>query len=140
MTTIAYRDGVMAADSQVTADDAWVMPYTAVKIRRATDGSLVGFSGNVFKFDAFMDWLEDNKLPRLDLGNESKVLVVSPAGQVLIYMFDGQIAMTGPFCAIGCGVIPATAAMHMGASAERAVEIAALIDNCTGGKIQVERL
>lgn len=41
-----------------------------------------------------------------------------------------------PFFAIGSGCQAALAAMHMGASAEKAVQIASLVDPYTGGEIE----
>ncbi len=139
MTTIAYRDGVMAADSMITSNDEWIMPYQCPKIERLADGSVVGFSGNLYLQREFIAWLElpVERGPQPDLKDTSKAIVVNRQGRVRLHQYAGYAEMTAPFFAIGCGTIPAMAAMHMGASAKRAIEIASLLDNATGGEIQV---
>ncbi len=140
MSTICYRDRVIAADSRITAGDEWVMPYTAPKIGRLRGGRLWGFAGNSFLQEQFVRWLEDQNHPRPDLKDEAKAIVIDLDGTVKVYMYGGEAAMAGPFFAIGSGSVPALAAMHMGAGPERAVEIAAMLDTCTGGKIITESL
>lgn len=140
MTTIAYRDGIMAADSMITRNDEWIMPYSAPKITRLQDGSLCGFAGNFFKQDAFLKWLGDPTAPRPDLETDCAALVVNLDGSVWMYQYVGGVRLEGPFFAVGSGSVPALAAMHMGADAGRAVAIAARLDNATGGNIIEEHL
>lgn len=44
MTTIAYKDGIMASDSCWTGETD-VQEVSAIKIRRLPSGALMGFSG-----------------------------------------------------------------------------------------------
>jgi hypothetical protein len=133
MSTIAYRDGVLAADSRVSDD--WIMPHTGRKIERLPSGLLFAFSGNVYKQQAFLAWVLSREGEQPDLGDDSKAMLVRPGGEVTFFMYKGSLVVEGPFCALGGGAPIAIAAMHMGASARRAVEIAALVDPYTGGDI-----
>ena len=140
MTTIAYRSGIMASDSRVSLGDN-TPPWKWRKMERLPDGRLVGFSGNPYRQNAFVAWLLDPALARPDLTDECKAMVVKPADKsVWFYQYTGEIEMDGPFFAIGCGAIPALAAMHAGADAAEAVRIASLLDPFTGGEIHVEPL
>ena len=140
MTTIAYRDGVMAADSMITSNDEWIMPYRCPKILRLPNRALVGFSGNLYLQNKFVEWLSVGGYPQPDLKDTSKAIVAESNGDVRLYQYEGYAIIEAPFFAIGCGTIPAMAAMHMGASAKRAIEIASILDNATGGEIQIEEL
>ncbi len=137
MTTIAYKEGVMAADSKAYAGFNTPLGQKC-KIRRLSDGTLIGCSSNqVGAGEAVMDWYarganpEDG--PKLE---ESKftLLVVKPNGDAF-YAFDNFL-LSGPIraeCyAIGSGEGVAHGAMRAGASAERAIEIAAECDVWTG--------
>jgi len=139
MTTIAYRDGIMAADSRVSLGE-WTVPWCWRKIERLPDGRLCGFSGNPYKQKAFVEWLIDPSLARPDLGDDSKAIVVDKARLARFYQYAGEADFDGPFFATGCGAIPALAAMHAGAGAAEAVRIASLLDPYTGGDIHVEPL
>lgn len=137
MTTIAYRDGMLAADSRVTAD-GWIPPYRDHKIEKLPDGRLLGFSGNPYFLDEFRRWLVNDETFRMpDLKDEAKALVVSLDGNVTLYQFTGRFEVSAPFVAVGSGFPAALAAMYAGADAKRAVEIAALLDDNTGGEIDV---
>lgn len=61
MTAIAYKDGVLAADSRITEDD--YVFATAEKVRVIDTGRhgvwLIGVSGEVCNYTAMADWLED---------------------------------------------------------------------------------
>lgn len=141
MTVIAYRNGVMACDSLITAADDWIMPYTATKIERTPHGGLLGFAGNLFLRKQFIDWFDKGRVgPQPDLGDEAKAIHVDHEGRVTLFMYKGALEVAGEFFAIGSGSIPALAAMHMGAGPERAVAIACLLDTCSGGDVHAASL
>lgn len=137
MTTIAYRDGVMAADSRAYAG------YNAAlgnktKIRRLDDGTLIGCSSTVPGFgEAVLDWYarggKPDDAPKAEASKFS-LLVVKPDGSALYasdaFHLSGPI--TAAFYAIGSGEGPAQGAMHAGASAKQAVEIACRVDVWSG--------
>jgi ATP-dependent protease HslVU (ClpYQ) peptidase subunit len=132
MTTIAYRDGVLAADSLVTLGHTKVHG-SYQKIRRI--GSyLVGTVGSVADCQAFMEWLkrgDDTHPPRK---GEYSALVIDPRGKVR-ELENGSVLPSprgAKFFALGSGGTFALAAMYAGATATEAVKIAAKIDTNTG--------
>lgn len=134
MTTIAYRDGVMAADSQATAD--WVV-YRVSKLVRLPCGGVAGGCGSATECTEALRWLvrgEKGRRPKLKY---STIIVAYGDGRVLIH--EGKnweyLPVMGP-AAIGSGVQAAMAAMlSFGASPERAVEAAAAVDSGTSGPV-----
>jgi len=141
MTTIAFRDGIMASDSMIECN-GWLSPCIEVeKIRKVTNGALIGLAGNPTFFDPFCDWFLGIKNERPVL-NDTMILVALPDGQLEEYTQHGKIvlSLSKPFFAIGSGTPAALGAMCAGATAERAVSIAALLDPYTGGRIQVKHL
>lgn len=127
MTTIAYRDGVMAADSGSWQGDAchgW-----AVKLARGNDGALYGVAGNAPEAMAFLAWVnsgyrgEQPKAEALpDGGNAFIVMAVSPDGPVRLIAARGEETYHVPYFAIGAGSATAFGALHAGASAASAIE------------------
>lgn len=149
MTTIAFRDGLMAADSLAYGGSRQTPPGTKDKTHRLSAGAgrfanaLVGISSsNVGATESLMPWLEagapvDHELKFMP--TDFEILVVTPAGEVFL-AFD-NLAFTGPiraeFYAIGGGKDLALGAMAMGASADKAVEVACELDTWTRGPIRV---
>lgn len=144
MTTIAFKNGVMAADTLVTRGDNHC--GTAHKIvRRDTDGAVCGTSGRLRDVIKFQEWFlsgDQTSLP--PVGDELEAMVAYPDGRVDEY--DGSTCLgvyIGRPCpelgtlAIGSGWKAAAAAMAAGASALQAIEIAAKIDVHTKGPFQV---
>lgn len=142
MTTVAYRDGIMAADSMLTIGDTR-LAHAAAKLVAASDGSIAGASGDTSLCQAFLQWVESESMsccvpPPAAIGDFRYTgIVVSPGGTVLLY--DGSphpIRLEpAPYIAIGSGRDAALGAMAMGASAAAAVAIASEIDIYTGGRI-----
>lgn len=145
MTTIAVRAGVMASDSRATYESATgghrVGPCT--KLYRKC-GDILGTAGEVPPALVFLDWYGKpaSKAPEeLRLGKaECTVLVLRKDGVVLLY--EGSCyaePFPGEFWAIGSGAKAALGALHMGATAEQAVRVAALIDPYTDDRIVTMR-
>ena len=134
MTVIAYRDGIMAADSQVT-DTGADMVYGEIDKIVSINGWMAGAAQSVIHTQQFFRWLRGSKT---EPDWESlHGLVVRPDGRV----FEFDHAKT-PFemryqhgVAIGSGNRFAVAAMMAGADAVRAVEIAIALDSGCGGPI-----
>jgi hypothetical protein len=130
MTTIAYRDGVMAADSGCwmgAASHGW-----AEKVARAPDGSLYGVTGDAAECETYPDWVRegasgDHPAPRrlgVD-GNSFLVLIARPCGLIEIIASGGIERYRGaPYFAVGSGAATAFGALFMGATAEQAIEAA----------------
>jgi 20S proteasome alpha/beta subunit len=136
MTTIVYRAGILAADSRAYA--GYNLPLGAKrKIRRLPDGTLMGCSSNQPGVaEAVQDWAEQVLVggkpepPKLGDNPSFTLLVVGPDGRARFA--SGKLLLTGPvegeFFAIGSGAEAAYGALHMGASAGQAVEIACRVD------------
>lgn len=142
MTTIACRNGILAAD---TACKRYEMRGTQSKIIR-TDEWIIGGAGSVVDVDMLVDWFINNRKPTelpkfVCYGDErpnAALLALRNDGTLWFGNHWGQADMLrDPFWAIGSGAEAAMAAMHMGADARRAVEIAALVDPQTGGAVEV---
>jgi len=140
MTTITYRDGVMAADS----GEAWgdEIRANAVKIYN-TGKYLVGLSGNFAAVVSYIEWItdiQDSHDNPSTMFRDKDLLMNSPNNGVNILMVDrdgGIWAMTTEghattrayeYDSIGSGGAYAMGAMHCGAGAEEAVKAAIAYD------------
>lgn len=136
MTVIAYRDGVMAADSGVTDSAFNANVGTADKIC-SVNGWLIGFAGSLVHGQLFARWMRGSK--REPTWDQFHGLVVRPDGKVLEFDHDKAPLSLGTShgIAIGPGGLIATAAMMAGADAVRAVEIAIQLDNGCAGPLKI---
>jgi hypothetical protein len=122
MTIIAYRDGVMAADTCLT--DGFIT--AGIKLYKKK-GHVIGFCGDVEQALVFVDWFFDQKKNRKpDLASESgwEAMVMNKDGVSTWGRSLRPIAMSDQFYAIGSGAPLAMGAMEFGASAAEAVAIA----------------
>lgn len=137
MTTIAYREGVLAADSQVNSGNG-ARSGIFRKIGMTHDGWLWGFSGSLHRQADCVAWAEasrDGKPPEWD-GDDGVFILVSPAGAVKEWWGKGWIAWeVQPYHAWGSGERIALGAMHAGATAQAAVEASIAIDTESGGAV-----
>lgn len=140
MTTIAYRAGILAADTCVT--DRYCRVGQATKIWRGDDGAVAGMAGRLDDMCAFRDWFLGGQVkPYPAISEDSEGIVVTPDGQVRAFYRSGAGAeMTAEFHAIGSGFKAALGAMHAGADAAEAVRIAALLDVDTALPLTIIRL
>lgn len=149
MTTIAYRDGVLAADSCVTTstEAGGSTRANGEKLYRKTlPGGrevILATAGESFPALVFVDWYGTGKEPPSSLiDNECDFTVLILEAEEL-YEADKWCRperITAPFYAIGSGRKEALAAMACGKSAKKAVEIASLTDPYTRGPIVTMRL
>lgn len=134
MTTVAYRDNIMAGDSCLsTGDENTIYVGDVDKVFRLKDGSLFAASGDS-ECQQIMRVLEsgakDHKIPGLlaKIKSESECMLVRPDGRMYwIVVDDGYGEFTefkDQFCAIGSGKDFAYGAMEAGASALEAVRCA----------------
>jgi ATP-dependent protease HslVU (ClpYQ) peptidase subunit len=138
MTTIAYRDGVLASDSRLTFDSA-VSTDKCKKIWRLKDGALFGASGNNEAGLMVLKALQkDTPLPKLE--GDMCAILIRPNGRV--YYSDGRLWDHWPekFIAIGSGGSYALAAMRSGADVVTAVKAGIAVDIYSGGRVQVLKL
>ena len=142
MTTIAYRDGVMAGDRKVTEGDfAWAEMR---KVFRRRDGCLIGGCGNTTILQRYVDWFVDGERgfkPSLGVKDEdAEFLVVRANGKVEFHDRNGVHQLQGKFFAVGSGCTAALGAMAMGATARQAVRVASRYDVNTGCGMHVVEL
>lgn len=135
MTTLAYRAGVLAADSLCRVGD-WNAPYAVEKLFRMKDGSVCGVCGNYTEALAFLTWLNDGKKKDARPPLSGATVVQMTTDSVVVHESEGCYPVKGEFFgAWGSGLPVALGALHMRATAEEAVRVAALVDEGTGGAI-----
>lgn len=148
MTTIAFRDGIMAADTQET--DGNDSQHRCKKLFRCTDPKgkrvILGTAGGSFSGMIYVDHFRTGK-PR-----PTTIEYIYEDEDFHILIWDGKklfevnwlwrpIQVPRPkFFAIGSGAPAALGAMHMGATAKEAVAVAKKIDIYTGGAIVAMKL
>lgn len=150
MTTLAYRDGVLASDSRATWDDGTmgkcVKIYRLVsKVDPVKGPLLLGGAGSLYALLLFHDWLVDGGEPKLyhrgvDEEDDFDALIVHKKGIFVANRLCRIDALNEDFWACGSGRHAALAAMMCGKSAVDAVRIAARIDPFTGGRVVHETL
>lgn len=140
MTTIAYRDGVLAADRLITADG--IRCGTVAKVIRGPGGQLAAVSGDLNDVTLFFKWVQRGCRGRPPKGTNNPLgYLVLPSGLVKEWEgTDDFNVFESSFRAAGSGERFAIGAMAAGADAVRAVEIACEFDVHSGGGIDVFRL
>ena len=137
MSIVAYKNGILAADSRAYGGDYQTSPGTKAKIHRLADGSRVGVTSAIIGMpERYVAWLNAGADPEKfgDPKPDCTVLLVKPNGD--IFLADSGLYFSGPIkCeahAIGSGAPIAVGAMAAGASAEEAVAIACRFDKHCG--------
>lgn len=141
MTTIAYRDGVIAADTQFT----WCDVYDGEGVKVARRGSVfAAASGAATRGQTFMDWFRSGMPGSAPfMGNPDStdwangLLLVGE--RVVTFGPCGVSVVSAPYYALGSGREFALGAMAMGADPEQAVRVAMRFDIKTGGQVTVLR-
>lgn len=137
MTTIAYRDGVIAADSLISMGD--VRAGSVVKIVRVPGGGLAGAAGELGGMYRFLEWAHyGGEETTADFaGCEIDGFLVRPDGTLLVTDSLGGVSpIKAPFHAVGSGRELALGAMAAGADAVEAVKIAVRFDTRSGGPVK----
>ena len=142
MTTIAYRDGVMAADSGAWHGDA-LNPW-AKKVAKGKDGVLYGLTGNAAECSAYIAWVnggyngDEPKARSLNDGeNSSFVVVIGKAGDLIrLRTALGDETYDAPYISIGGGSQACYGAMYAGSDAITAIQAAIEHGTSAAGKVQ----
>lgn len=142
MTTIAYRDRVLAADTAMC--QGGVMVGSVVKIARRNDGDMCGAAGDAAYNAAFRDWFlggEEGNPPQAkqEEGIFDRGVIFRKAGGIDVFEPRGKFSVLAPYFAFGSGKEAALGAMFAGADAETAVRAAIQFDPHTGGEITLLR-
>lgn len=150
MTIIAYKDGVMAADSGCwSSGREQIVPFP--KITRAPDGSLLGLAGKLHDSWLLRQWVlagmpqdakPEFKGRREPTDDEPYILMAKPDGSLwfatgdLVFAPDPQPSATGagPACNFCEG------AMEAGMTAGDAVALAIRHFEGAGGTVQIEKI
>lgn len=152
MTTIAYKNGVIAADSCVSlqTEAGGSRKFKCEKLYRKTIGKgrskrqvIIALAGESFPGLMFLDWYGSGKEPPTQLIDgqaDFTALVLTNEGLFEADAYCRPDKIIDQFYAVGSGAKAALGAMHAGASAKRAVEIACLIDPYTAPPIVTMRL
>lgn len=144
MTTITYRDGVLASDSRETStngevgDDGYVVNDRCKKVYRLPDGRLFAAAHATEDGERLLLALRNNQTP--PALEDVCALLINHDGTVLMYEGHIWIKQHGPYFAIGSGARFALGAMKVGASAVKAATVGAAMDPYSGGPIQVLKL
>lgn len=141
MTTIAYRDDVLAADTQVTCGMT-VDGYAQKAFRKGP--VLYATTGASGPGEAFRNWIEGGmkgEAPDMaEVKEEDAHGYIFPGGSRVVWRYNKVWAShSAEFFAYGSGGALAMGAMAAGASAEDAVRFASKYDTNTGGEITVIR-
>ena len=148
MTTIAYKDGIMAGDGQCTWSGTKICKTDkkVFEINLGKRTTLIGMAGDVSHCYEFLDWFKKGAVleqkPKFEEDFEDFIaLVVKDPGTekeaIVTYMQNSSYPCNVdiPYFAIGSGTEYALGAMYAGASAIEAVECAIMLDVNTGGEI-----
>jgi ATP-dependent protease HslVU (ClpYQ) peptidase subunit len=145
MTTITYRDGIIAADTLVY--DSGVLTGQIKKVVKANNGDsdvYIAGSGTIIAINYFISNFPkilsfDFEIPEAftKLESDFSLFIIDKIGQIsLVEGYQNIFTIKTPFIAIGSGGKIALGAMGFGASAEEAVQVAAKFDSYTGSIVE----
>ncbi len=143
MTAIAYKSGILAADTQQFSGN--MREGHTEKIVRRADGALAGASGRADLDHQFLELFKsggDIDAFRLH-GKEADdfgAVVIEPNGAVWLYTDLGKHPSIAPWQTLGSAYQFLHGALAAGASAEEAVRLAIEHTAACGGEVTVLRL
>jgi ATP-dependent protease HslVU (ClpYQ) peptidase subunit len=140
LTTIAYRNGLLAADSQISYGTIRNGSSDKIKVTRHY---LVALAGSTYLRGPLERWARlncpEDEVPDALRDNEDKfqAIFVNEEGDAFLYDHGFLVPINADYAAIGSGATLALGAMAHGASAEEAVRAASCHDKNTGGEVHV---
>lgn len=134
MTTIAYREGIVAADSAETGEDG--VQVNCEKLFRKRVGRrhvVIATAGGTYSGMVFVDWYGSGEpvpsvLSELDLSEDFEVFVFDHGKVYTANHLCRLVEVMEPYTAIGSGRCHAITAMDCGKSAREAVRLASMRD------------
>lgn len=139
MTAIAYRAGIMAADTQAEIDDVIKLDQEIKVAKRK--GHLFGIAGDDLPklSEVIKGYFSKDKKPMK--GFKFDCMVITPSGEIQVW----DERMKGEpykleFYALGNAAPAAMVAMEVGATAEQAVKACIKYIPHVGGKVVVRKL
>lgn len=146
MTTIAYRDGIIAADSRETLSTKSggdrIVNHNCQKLYKVR-GSILATYGCSGAGLAFLDWwkrgAKRSKIPHKLSDYDFGILILARSGDLLHYDNTCIAEELDPhsFYAFGSGSKAALGALWAGADAEKAVYSACMVDPWSGTPVVV---
>lgn len=137
MTTVAFRDGCMAADTQLTGD----FVVRVQKIVRLPDGGVAGAAGVWSRGYAGLRWLTEGEQGEPPKIKGATLLIARADGSLWLAEHEfPAYPLLDKYTAVGAGAMAAMAAMNGGANAGDAVKVAARLDSCTSDPIQILKI
>lgn len=135
MTTIAYRDGVLAADTLHSSNG--IVVAHRPKVVRLESGALLATKGCSGFGRSLLAWLEAGRDGPQPVGSDGDGGLLLTADGSLEGLENGftEIMLGAPYFAFGSGAEIALGAMHAGATAEQAVAAAITHDVYSGGEV-----
>jgi 20S proteasome alpha/beta subunit len=138
MTTIVYRNGIMAADSSVWEEGT--LSHKMKKLHRLKDGSVVGIFGTVSSCINLIEYLKDNKKKPKSM-NGAGAIIAFPDGRLLSCEGSTVVPIEkARYLAAGSGMSVALGALHQGATAIQAVKAAIAHDASSRGPVKSMRI
>jgi ATP-dependent HslUV protease subunit HslV len=141
MTVIAYRDGVLAADTLSTTDSG--IKSQCVKLYRTNDGGVLGTAGDDSPCLMLLDALNgDEAMTDALRGATADIvcLLMNHKGVFKIDKWCRPEKVEDEFIAVGSGAQAALGAMHQGATAEESAYVACKVNAFCGLPIQTMSL
>jgi hypothetical protein len=141
VTIIAYRNGVIAADTGMTSGDSRFGRIS--KIARSPSGDLGGAAGTAAYSQAFCQWValgcpdELAPTPKEDANNMDRGVVFRTDGVIVVHEPAGTFTCSADYFALGSGRPEALGAMFMGGTAIDAVRAAMKHDANSFGDVEV---
>jgi ATP-dependent protease HslVU (ClpYQ) peptidase subunit len=136
MTTVAYKEGILASDGRSTYHDTIECENTQ-KIFKVENG-WIGFAGTLCHFEVLLKHLKDNSVYIRD-DVDIYAIFVNAKRQVFsieIYQNSVHYVRVSDVYAVGSGAMYALGAMAAGATAEQAIKIASKYDIGTNNRVK----
>ena len=147
MTTIAYKDGILATDSRITKD-GYISSDETVKLWDLREKELfylhdrllaIALAGSVSHFDWFLIYIQQSDFPTAEYKNHEVAGLI--VGEKAVYEIEKEQPYLVHYplnarLAVGSGDHYAISAMNLGKTAIQAVKHAMKFDTCTGGPVQ----
>jgi hypothetical protein len=139
MTTIAYRSGIIAADTGLT--DNGLRDAQIEKIAKREDGAVAGAAGAAWWIVAFLEWFKNGgEQPHIPPETAfSCAMVITSRRKVTLYEshkgHTRDYVVKAPYHAIGSGREVALGAMFVGAHPKDAIKASMLHNDGTYGRV-----
>jgi 20S proteasome alpha/beta subunit len=141
MTTIAYKDGILAGDTRLTDDSGYIWSDNCRKVFKLPDGSLFAAAGDSEGGELLLKSLRGEKdVPELESDMDITAVRITPSGELFLTEGATWTRWHEPYVAIGSGKRAALAALQLGSNAVVAVRIGMKGDCYSGGRVQTVKL